>query len=222
MMLASDPALTWPAVALSLLLAFLLGTGIAVVYVRTHEGLSYSRTFVQALVLGAIISATLMLAIGNNVARGIGIVGTLALIRFRSTMKDPRDMMFVFASMAIGVASGVRAHAVALAGALVFSAAALLLRFSLFGARQQFDGLVRVQLPAAPGVDEPLKDVLRRHCRHWVLVALREVDQGRQLEHNYHVRLTKPDSQTDFVKELELVPQARGVIFFLQQATVDL
>ena len=221
-MLTPDPSLPWQTVVLALLMSFILATAVAWVYVQTHQSLSYSRAFVQALVLGGILGATLMLAIGNNIARGIGIVGTLAIIRFRSTMKDPRDMMFVFAALAVGISTGVRAFAVALVGTGVFAFAAFLLRLTAFGSRQLFDGQARIQLPAEPEADQALKAVLSRYCRNWVLVALREVEQGRVLEHSYHVRLFDPERQVEFVRELEQLPDARGVALFLQHATVEL
>jgi len=190
--LSPDPALPWESVALSLLLAFLLSSVIAQVYIWTHRGLSYSRSYIQALVLGAIVSATLMLAIGNNLARGLGILGTLAIIRFRSTMKDPRDMVFVFSALAVGTAVGMRSYAAALIGTGMFVGAAGVLDVSAFGSRNRFDGLVRLQVPAEPVVDEEIRRVLGRYCRRWVLIALREVEQGRQAEYNYHVKLLDP------------------------------
>ena len=99
---------------LCLLVAFVLGKIIAITYQRTYQGLSYSRSFVQSLVLGAVVSTILMLAIGDNLARGLGILGTMALVRFRTNVRDTRDMIFVFAALAIGVSSGVRAFSVAL------------------------------------------------------------------------------------------------------------
>lgn len=221
LMLTPDPNLPWQTVALALLLAFLLATAIAWIYVRTHQGLSYSRSMVQGLVLGGIISAMLMLAIGNNVARGLGIVGTLAIIRFRSTMKDPRDMMFVFAALAVGISTGVRAFNIALLGTAVFGAAAFVLRWTGFGARQIHDGQIRLQLPASPEADAALKAVLGRHCRNWILVAVRDIEQGTALEHVYHVRLIDPDRQAELVADLEALPSARGVSLFVQQAMVE-
>ncbi|MBM4394416.1 MAG: DUF4956 domain-containing protein [Deltaproteobacteria bacterium] len=220
-MLAPDPVLPWQTIVVSVLLSFALCVSIAWVYVRTHRGLSYSRSFVQALVLGGMVAAILMLAVGNNLARGIGILGTLAIIRFRSSMKDPRDMVFIFASLAIGIAMGVRAFATGIVGTLAFSGAAWVLSWSAFGSRRQFDGLVRFQLPADGSGDGPVRDVMQRHCRNWVLVALREVSQGDDAEHNYHVKLTNPDLHVPFVRELEAVPGIRGVSFFLQDATEE-
>lgn len=90
----------WQAALAAVLISYLFAQVIAYAYVRTHQGISFSRSFVVSLVVAGLISAVLMLAIGNNLARGLGIVGTLALIRFRNQLHDPLDMMFIFASFA--------------------------------------------------------------------------------------------------------------------------
>jgi hypothetical protein len=92
--------------AVSLLLAFGLAQAIAAVYVWTFRGMSYSAGFVQSLIIGATVAGMLMLAIGNSIAAGIGIAGGLALVRFRTALRDPRDMMFVFAALAAGITAG--------------------------------------------------------------------------------------------------------------------
>ena len=70
---------TLKAVILSLVLAFALTQMIAWIYIWTFRGMSYSRTFVQAVAMGSIVAAMLMLAINNNVAAGLGIAGSLAV-----------------------------------------------------------------------------------------------------------------------------------------------
>lgn len=222
LMLSPDPLLSWQIALVSLLLAFILGVVIAQTYIMTHRGLSYSRSFVQTLVLGAIVSSMLMLAIGNNLARGIGILGTLAIIRFRSSMKDPRDMVFIFASLATGIAVGVRAFAVGIAGTAIFVLVAYLLGFVSFGARRQFDGLVRFQLPIGSASEVALRDVMQRHCKRWVLIALREIEQGESTEHSYHVKLHTPDGRSAFIRDLETLPGIRAISFFLQEATEEM
>ncbi len=219
--LAPDPALPWQTVVFSLLMAFLLSSLLAQVYIFTHRGLSYSRSFVQTLILGAVISAMLMTAVGNNLARGIGILGTLAIIRFRSTVKDPRDMVFVFGSLSTGIAMGVRSYGAAVAGALIFAMVAIALHISSFGARVRYDGLLRFVLPADPENDSRLRRLLDRHCARFVLVSLREVEQGSKAEHNYHVKLRDPDQQSSFVQELMALPGVRGVSFYLNDATEE-
>jgi uncharacterized membrane protein YhiD involved in acid resistance len=222
LMLAADSPMPWQAVLVSMLLAFAATVAIAVSYILTYRGLSYSRTYVQSLVLGGMVAAALMLAVGNNLARGIGILGTLAIVRFRSTLKDPRDLVFLFASLGFGIAMGVRAFAVGLVGTAMFCATTALLAWTEFGSRQAYDGLARLELPSASTQEAALRDVLERHCRRWVLVALREAAQGERVEHSYQVKLKDPDARAPFVADLEAIPGARAVSFYWQEATMDL
>ena len=75
--------------------------------------------FVQSLAVAGVVSDLVVLAVGDNHARGIGLVGALTVIRFRSTLKDPRDLSFAFASLATGVAAGAHAYAAAVLGTVV-------------------------------------------------------------------------------------------------------
>jgi len=218
--LAPDPILPWQTVAVSILLSFVLCMVIAYVYVVTHRGLSYSRSFTQSLVLGGIVAAVLMLAVGNNLARGIGILGTLAIIRFRSSIKDPRDMVFIFAALATGIAMGVRAFGVGIAGTVAFCGAAWLMTYAAFGSRRQYDGLIRFELPATASTEE-VDQVLGRYCQVCVLVNRREVAQGQSVEHNYHVRLRDPGRDDLLVQGLAAIPGVKGINYYALDATEE-
>src|ERR1044071_6186980 len=150
---ALDVATMRQAVA-SILVAYLLSQTIGAVYAWTYRGLSYSRSFVQALVVGGIVAAMLMLAIGNSLARGIGIVGTLALIRFRTNLRDPLDMVFIFAAFGSGIAAGTGNYATGAVGTALFCAVAATLRITGFGAQRQYDGIIRLRLPAGKDSDD--------------------------------------------------------------------
>jgi hypothetical protein len=212
----------WEPVALAMLLAFVLGKVIAFTYERTYEGVSYSRSFMQSLVLGALVSTVLMLAIGDNLARGLGILGTMALVRFRTTVRDSRDMIFIFAALAAGVASGVRSYPVAVVGTLGFCVAAGILQWSPFGRRQRFDGLLRFWLPRQGTGGDAVGDILRTHCRDYVLVALREAAQGTSLEYAYQVRLRASEGRDQLVRALEALPGIGGLTLLLEEAHGEL
>jgi hypothetical protein len=207
--------------AMSLLLAFGLTQALGAVYVWTFRGMSYSQGLVHAIVLGSIIACMLMLAIGNSIAAGLGIAGGLAIIRFRTALRDPRDMMFVFAGLAAGIASGLGAHAAAVCGTALFCLAVVYLTVSEFGSQRRFDGLLRFQLPV--GADETaLMALLRQHTRFVALVTLREVAQGAAMEHAYQVRLGDPQHRTSLVSALEAFPGVQDVSLLLQEPTVEL
>lgn len=213
---------TWEQTVLALLVAFVLGKLVAMAYEWTYEGLSYSRTFVQALVLAAVVSAVLMLAIGDNLARGLGILGTMALVRFRTNVRDSRDMVFIFASLAVGVASGVRSFPVAVTGTIAFCLAAALVQVSPFGRRRRFDGMLRFWLPREEGAGESVRHVLSTHCRNFVLVALRDVAQGETLEYAYQVKLRDVGSPDRLVRALDALPGIGGLSLMVEDATSEL
>lgn len=207
--------------ALALLLAFGLTQVLGAVYVWTFRGMSYSQGLVHAIVLGSIIACMLMLAIGNSIAAGLGIAGGLAIVRFRTALRDPRDMIFVFAGLGTGIAAGLGAHAAAFCGTGLFCAAVWLLTFSEFGSQRRFDGLLRFQLPI--GADEaPVMALLRQYSRFIALVTLREVAQGEAMEHAYQVRLGNPEHRAALVRGLEQLPGVQDVSLLLQEPTVEI
>jgi hypothetical protein len=214
-------ALALRSAALSLLLTFGLTQAIAAVYVWTFRGMSYSQGLVHAIVLGSIIACTLMLAIGNSIAAGLGIAGGLAIVRFRTALRDPRDMMFVFAGLGTGIASGLGAHFAAICGAALFCFAVATLTWVEFGSQHRLDGLLRFQLPS--DVDESsVLALLRRYTSFVALVTLREVAQGAAMEHAYHVRFRDSGRRVALVRAIEALPGAQDVSLLLQEPTVEL
>jgi uncharacterized membrane protein YhiD involved in acid resistance len=211
----------WDVALACLLLAFVLCMVIAWVYTFTYQGLSYMRGFVQTIAVGGVISALVMLAIGDDIARGLGVVGALTIVRFRNTLKDSRDLLFVFTSLAVGVACGVQTFAIALVGTAVFSMAMIYVSFSSFGSRRQFDAVLRVQLPAGALESRTFNEVLKRHCRSFVLINLRELN-GNAQEHVYHVRLLRPDSKSTLLGELGALPGLTGTTLLMQDTTVEM
>ena len=116
----------------SLLLSFVLSAIIALTYRFTSDN-DYSRNFFQALILSSIVAATIMMAIGDSLARGIGMIGALAIIRFRNRIRAPKNIIYIFSTLAVGIAAGVYGYTIAVAGTLVFCFLAFTLYFSPFG-----------------------------------------------------------------------------------------
>lgn len=211
----------WQIALLSFLIAFLLSSLIAIVYERTFQGLSYSRGLVQSMVLGSIVSCLLMIAIGDNIARGIGIVGSLAIIRFRTNLRDPRDLIFLFASLGIGVSCGVQSYITAVIGAIIFCLVVIALYISPFGTRRKHDGLVRFQIPPEPKISAEVASVLQDHTKHFALVTMRSVAQGQVVDYAYQVKLSDPEDNITLIQNLERIEGIRGISYTSQEATVE-
>lgn len=94
------------AFSLSMLLSVMLGLGIATVYRYTHRGMNYESSFLATLVLLAPIVTLVMYFIQGDLVLSLGLVGSLSIIRFRTPIKDTRDMVFLFWTIAAGLGCG--------------------------------------------------------------------------------------------------------------------
>ena len=212
-----------PQILCALLLSFSLCVVFATVYRWTFQGLSYSRSFVHTMVLGGMIVTMLIMAIGNNLARGLGILGTLAIVRFRTPIRDTRDMMFLFASLGVGIACGANTYTVAIVGTLTLCAAALLLHWSPFASRREYEGLLRFMIPPdAKDAEAEIKQIFQQCCSAYFIIAMREASQGDLMEYSYQVRLVDPSYQIDLVDGLHKIDAVIDPNLLMQRTTVEL
>ena len=91
----------FPALALGLLLAFAMGHLIAWVYMLTHSGLSYSRSFVNALVIMPTIVALVMNVLSNNLVTAFGMMAVFAIVRFRNILRDTLDTSYILCVLVV-------------------------------------------------------------------------------------------------------------------------
>ena len=85
-----------PEIITNLVLSFILGVVISVTYKKTHKGLSYSQSFMITNIFICVIVAMVIMIIGNNLARAFALVGALSIVRFRTVIKDTKDIAFIF------------------------------------------------------------------------------------------------------------------------------
>lgn len=207
---------TLPAMLYHLLLAFALSKPLAWVYVWTHHGISYSRSFVQALVMLAMIVTIVMMAIGDSLARAFGLFGALALIRFRTPIKDSRDTVFLFLSVAIGITVGVQNTVLAIVGTSLTLLVAVYLFGVRFGGRLSHDGVLRFSMPAHDEQEQLLRRVMRHYCRHFALMTLRESRHEGAMEFAYQLHLHDPQAVAGLVTDVRGIPGAADVQLLMQ------
>lgn len=111
-------------IGMTLLLGFLIYFS----YALAHRGTIYSRKFNVSLVMLAVLTGTVMIVIGNNIALSLGMVGALSIVRFRTAIKDSRDTMYLFWAIIVGICCGVGSFFVAAAGST-----AVFLLLAVFG-----------------------------------------------------------------------------------------
>jgi uncharacterized membrane protein YhiD involved in acid resistance len=209
-------------ILIGILISFILSLAIATVYRWSYQGLSYSRSFVHTLVLGSVAACIMIMAIGNNLARGLGILGTLAIVRFRTPIRDPRDIIFLFAAIAVGIASGAAVFSVAIHGTMAFCLIAMYLHWSPFASRREYEGLLRFMLPSGSPSAQKVQPIFNQYCNSTVLVAMREAVQGDAIEYSYQVRLIDPTYQAELIDALNGLEGVNEVSLLMQRSTVEI
>lgn len=210
-------------VILSLLLAFVLGQVIAWVYYFTHSGLSYSKTYVQSLILVTVVVAMVMAVIGDNIIRAFGLMGALALVRFRNVIKDTRDIVFIFSALVIGMAAGSQRYSIAVMGTVILSLIAIYLYLTGFGTHLPHNGFLRFSLPAHIGPKHPIPDVLKRFCSNFTLISAQDRGHGdSEVDYAYQLMVRNADKNEQMLSELEKIEGIGDVSLTMQEQLLEI
>jgi uncharacterized membrane protein YhiD involved in acid resistance len=189
--------------------AFLLASIIAITHKLTFTGDYYPKNFFQSLVLGAVVTTLVMMAIGDSLARGLGVFGAMAIIRFRTRIDDPRDVLFLFAALSTGLAIGVYGFTISFVGSILFCLVAFLLHLSPFKSFAHHTHLF-FTLEDTTRLTEVLK-VLETNCvEHRVLSMT--VNKENALRYQYAIslkRMISKEELMDLLRALEGVKQIR-------------
>ncbi len=171
-------------ILISALFALFLSSLIAITYELTTKSIYKKAHFLQSLILIGVVAATVMQAIGDSLARGLGMLGALSIIRFRTVLDDPRNITFMFASLAVGISAGVLGFGIALTGTLVFCLAAIILRFSPLSNTTELIGVVKLHVPKDDHQQAIIEKKLGKHCRNYELDQLKFLNPKRVKSYN--------------------------------------
>ena len=213
------PGGIWVDPLTALCAAFVFGQVLAWTYEFTFQGLSYSRGFSHTIVLVCISASILVLAMQHSLLAGLGLFGVLSMIRFRSDLKTPRDLVFVMGAACIGVACGVGAIVPATVGAAMFSGVALYLQLGPFGSRVRYDGVLHFRVPAGRDDAEALERLLNRYCLRLTQLSISESNGTR--EHVYQVKLLRKQNRQALLQELREELDADESRLLLQDSATE-
>ncbi|PLX18135.1 MAG: DUF4956 domain-containing protein [Candidatus Muiribacterium halophilum] len=185
----------------SMFLATIIGIVMTFVYKYTHRGLNYERSFVFTVTLVSPIVCLVMMLIGSNLALSLGMVGSLSIIRFRTVIKDSRDLVFIFLSIAVGLGCGTMNWQATIMASIFILTILLLLNRYMHGKVTQAEYIVviRTEKEIDP---EDINKILKEYA---VFVFLRtfEIKSGIS-EIIFEVRLKKDlEKKTILVEKIK-------------------
>lgn len=208
-------------VLLALTLSFVLCLVLAYFYRQSHRGLSYSVSFVHAMVILGVTVAVIMLIIGSNIARAFTLVGALSIIRFRNPIKDSRDVAFIFVSMAIGMAVGTGFYLTAVVFTLFASFMVYALTRFEVGSTSRREMLLKVHLPAETDFTTVFSELFYRDLREHALLSVEPLKERDQLELVYSLEFKKGANEAQFLAELRPLAKGGRVVLLTGQENID-
>jgi hypothetical protein len=189
-------------VLLNILLSFAFGMLIATLYRFTYQGFSYSADFVNTLIIITMVTTIVIMVIGNNLARAFGLVGAMSIIRFRTALKDSRDIAFVFFGLAAGMAAGAGNYLIGIVTVPAISIVILWLYWIQYGTTREKEFLLRFWMIPSD-IDEPVyKLVFEKYLKEHMMLNIRSAKLGQFLELSFKIRLKKQDQNQAFITEL--------------------
>ena len=183
-------------------MATLFGWMIAWTYNKTRSMTKNRFELETTLIFMTVVAALIIMIIGGNMARAIGIFGAFSIIRFRSPMKNPRDTAFVFFSLSAGLAAGAGALVIGLVGVFFICALALFLDYShVFGLRKT-DYVLTFRVSTKHYADAKFKEVIERYVHPDMKLNIAPTNDGRLVAFTFSISMNKKRVLNNFVKEL--------------------
>jgi len=199
---------------MGLLLAFLCGQLLAWVYMYTHTGLSYSRTFVSSLIIIPITVALVMMVLDNNLVTAFSLLAVFAIVRFRNILRDTLDTVYILSLIVIGMSCGTQKFTTAIMGTGIVSIALTYIWYTNFGSRQRYDLILNLNWSQPLTQVKRFEQFLKRHALNFKLASQSSGGEVNMAHLSYRLRLRDPDrvdELLDEVKKFEGVSQVSSL-----------
>ena len=186
-----------------LAVSIILSLSIAYTYRKTHKGISYSQSFVTSLVMLLPLVSLIINIVNNNVARAIGVFGAFSITRFRTPIKDSRDMIYIFWSLATGLSIGSGEIGIAISATLFMVATAFILHWTNYGIVNQFDYLLIYNLKTQKNQIEKVNNKIDRLSKAKEILNIQSDKKGEYVEVSLNLKLKKGIGPDQIISQLQ-------------------
>jgi hypothetical protein len=187
---------------IALLLSFVCGHVIAWIYMLTHSGLSYSRSYVNSLIIIPVVVALVMMILANNLVIAFGLMAIFAMVRFRSVLRDTLDTAYVLVVVVLGLACGTMKFTSAIIGCVLMSAIMVYFWASGFGTRHRYNLILNIQWARPASELSDLQRLLERHSRDTTCASQRSSDATKFVDISYRLMMRDPARAHELVEEV--------------------
>ena len=205
----------------NLILSFFLGVLISFVYKKTHRGMSYSQSFMITNIFLSLIVCMVIMTIGNSIARAFALVGALSIIRFRTVIKDPKDIVFIFWSLATGMVCGTGQYFLAFVGSLIITIVAYILHKTNYGSINKSEFILQFRYNKAAENESSYLKNLNRFCNVSTLLNSEPSSDNKSLKLTFDIVLKEEKEVNKFVLDISNCEAVSEVSLVAAQSNVD-
>ncbi|MFZ1730555.1 MAG: DUF4956 domain-containing protein [Bacteroidota bacterium] len=198
-------------ILINLLTAVACGLFIAWLYRKTTTTPGYPPSLLSSMVLLTLITAMVIMIIGNSLARAFGLVGAMSIIRFRTAVKETLDIVFIFFALAAGLAAGAGAQAIAIVGtAFIGGIVYLLARVPLL-TPQRREYYLQFSYASGDDANPAYLSILQRHCKRQRLINASAGDDDSPMQLSFYIQLRDIKDNQALLRDLRAVPGVKHI-----------
>ncbi|MGG0718509.1 DUF4956 domain-containing protein [Robertmurraya massiliosenegalensis] len=190
---------------IGLMVAFVIGLFIYMVYKKTFSGVIYSHSFNISLIVLSMATALIIIGIGSNVLLSLGMVGALSIVRFRTPIKDPMDLVYLFWAIVSGILCGAGFILLVITGSILIG---LVLIF--------FSNRIKIENPyllvvkySTNQVEEIIGQLLSQNTKKHIIKS-KSIMPGNDYEVTYEIRVKH--SETDFINRISDIQGVKSAV----------
>ncbi len=185
-----------------LVTAIVLGLIISLSYMKTNNKDRFGSNFSVTLVMLPVIIAIIILLVGNNVARAFSLAGAFSIIRFRSAPGDPKDISYIFFTLAVGLACGMGYIGYSILFTFVLCAVMLILEKFNFGTNKEKTMQLKIVVPEDLNFEGTFDSILNEYTNSYNVEKIRTRDFGSLFEITYLIKLKQGVNSKDLLDKL--------------------
>ncbi len=209
-------------ILINLVLSFILGVLISLIYKKTHKGLSYSQSFMVTNIFVAVIVCMVIMIIGNSLARAFALVGALSIIRFRTVVKDTKDTAYIFWSLAAGMAAGTGSYFLAIAGSIIISGIALMLFYTNFGSIIKSEFIVQFRINSNDSnITSQYNRLISDFTKSQTLLSSESSGDGQTIKVSFDVVMKEEMKQNELISKISKIDGVSEVVIIAAKSDVD-
>lgn len=199
-----------------LVVSIILGLIISISYMKTSKEEVVTSGFAITLIMLPAIISIIILLVGNNVARAFSLAGAFSIIRFRSEPKDPKDISYIFFTLAVGLSAGMGYILYAILFTIILCLIMFVLKFINYAEPDKSCLELRITIPENLNYENVFDDILKKYTSSWKFKKIKTKEFGSLFEITYSVVMNN-GNQKKFIDEIRCRNGNLGVILSVPQ-----